>query len=261
MPLLAQTGLTDGQVFWLALAGALLPALGWLWFFYTRDRYDREPKRLLAKLFLIGAFPVAIVAGIVNATLAGIVGFALTAVVVAPIGEETVKYLGARRGAGRHLAFDEPVDGMIYGTSVGLGFAAIESIDYLMAAYLGTEIFPGVPAECAGLGCFAALVVVRGFGTALLHAVCSGIAGYFLARRVLEGAPRRVAVGGVALAALFHALWNATGLLLGFLALAAAAAVFTRLLRSALARSPFHGRQLLPHAPDAWFPTVPPPPA
>lgn len=260
MVILAQTGLTDGQVFWLALTGALLPTLGWLWFFHSRDRYDREPKRLVAKLFLVGAFPVAIVAGLVNSVLAGLVGFALTVVVVAPIGEETFKYLGARRGAGRHLAFDEPVDGMVYGASVGLGFAAIESVNYLMAAYLGTEMFPGVPAQCAGLGCFAVLVVLRGFGTALLHALCSAIAGYFLARRILEGAPRRVAVGGVALAALFHGLWNAAGLLLGFLALAAAAAVFARLLRSALARSPFHGRQLLPRAPAAWFPTVPPPP-
>lgn len=260
MTVLAQTSLSDGQVFWLALAGALLPSLGWLWFFYTRDRYDREPKRLLVKLFLIGAFPVAIVAGLVNSLLAGLVGIAVTAVVVAPIGEETVKYLGARRGAGRHLAFDEPVDGMVYGTSVGLGFAAAESVDYLTAAYLGTEMFPGVAAECAGLGCFAVLMVVRGLGTALLHALCSGIAGYFLARRILEAAPRRTAIGGVALAALFHALWNATGLLLGFLALAAAAVVFTRLLRRALARSPFHGRALLPHAPDTWFPTVPPAP-
>lgn len=255
----AMDTLSDGQVFALALAGSLVPALGWLWFFYTRDRYDREPKRLVAKLFLIGALPVGIVAGLVNVAFAGLVGVAATAVLVAPIGEETLKYLGARRGGGRHLAFDEPVDGMVYGASVGLGFAAIESIDYLTAAYTGGELW-GEPVGCAGLSCFAVVAVLRGLGSALVHALCSAIAGYFLARRILEGAPRRTAVGGVALAALFHGLWNGTGLVAGFVVLAVAAVVFTRLLRRALARSPHHGRQLLPHAPQRWFPVVPPPP-
>lgn len=251
--------LSDGQVFALALTGSLVPALGWLWFFYTRDRYDREPKRLIAKLFLIGAIPVGLLAGITNVALAGVVGVALTAVLVAPVGEETLKYLGARVGAGRHLAFDEPVDGMVYGASVGLGFAAAESVDYLTVAYTGGELW-GEPIGCAGLGCFAAVAVVRGLGSALVHALCSAIAGYSLSRRILEGAPRRTAVGGVALAALFHALWNGTNLLVGFGVLAVAAVVFTRRLRRALARSPHHGRQLLPHAPDTWFPAVPPPP-
>ncbi len=250
--------LDDTQVFLLALAGALVPALGWLVFFYTRDAYDREPKRLVFKLFLIGAFPVAIVAGIVNTVLASVVGLVATAVVVAPIGEETLKYLGARTGSRRHIAFDEPVDGMVYGSSVGLGFAAAETVDYLIAAYVGAELWSGAPSECQGLSCFVVVAVVRGLGSALVHALCSGIAGYFLARRLLEGAPRATAVGGVALAALFHALWNGTGLLLGFLFLAVAVLVYRRLLRSALARSPHHGRQLFP---GVGFPQVPPPPA
>jgi protease PrsW len=250
--------LSDGQIFALALAGSLLPVLGWLWFFYTRDRYDREPKRLIVKLFLIGAVPVGLVAGAVNVAFADMVGLAATAVIVAPVGEETFKYLGARWGAGRHLAFDEPVDGMVYGASVGLGFAAIESVDYLTAAYTGGELW-GEPFGCAGLGCFALVAVLRGVGSALVHALCSAIAGYSLSRRILEGAPRRAAVGGVALAALFHGLWNGTSLIVGFGVLAVAAVVFTRRLRRALARSPHHGRQLLPHAPDRWFPTVPPP--
>ncbi|MEX0657957.1 MAG: PrsW family glutamic-type intramembrane protease, partial [Egibacteraceae bacterium] len=153
--------LSDGQVFALALAGSLVPTLAWLWFFYSRDRYDREPKRLVAKLFLIGALPVGILAGITNVAFAGVVGIGVTAVVVAPLGEETLKYLGARRGAGRHLAFDEPVDGMVYGASVGLGFAAAESIDYLTVAYTGGELW-GEPFGCAGLGCFATVAVLRG---------------------------------------------------------------------------------------------------
>jgi RsiW-degrading membrane proteinase PrsW (M82 family) len=233
----------------------------WLWFFYTRDRYDREPKRLIFKLFLIGAIPVAIVSGLVNTALAAVVGVTLTAIIVAPLGEETFKYLGASRTTRRHPAFDEPVDGMIYGSTVGLGFAAAETIDYLIAAYTGVDLWTGMETGCAGLGCFAFVAVLRGVGSALVHALCSGIAGYFLAKRVLEGGSRAASIGGVLLAALFHGLWNGTGLLLGFLFLGMAAIIFSRLLRMALARSPFHGRQLLPHAPDSWFQQVPPPPS
>lgn len=259
MLLVAQTALSEGQVFALALAGSLIPTLLWLWFFYTRDRFDREPKRTIAWLFLIGAFPVAIVAGIVNAIAAAFMGIVLTAVVVAPVGEELLKYAGARRGS-RTPAFDEPVDGMVYGSTVGLGFAAAENVDYLMAAYLGTELWEGVDMGCEGFACFAMVAVIRGLGSALVHALCSGIAGYSLSRRVLEGAPRSAAVGGLSLAVLFHALWNATGLLIGFATLGIAAVVYTRRLRRALARSPHHGPQLLPHAGQWWFPTVPPPP-
>lgn len=237
--------LSGTQLFLLALAGALLPALGWLWFFYTRDRYDREPKRLVAKLFFIGAFPVAILAGIVNTAFAAGFGFLLTAVVVAPLGEETLKYLGTRRGSRKHIAFDEPVDGMVYGASVGLGFAAAETVDYLVAAYMGVDLWTGqADALCSGLECFAVVAAIRGLGSALVHALASGIAGYYLARRVLDGRPRRTAVGGVLLAALFHAIWNATGLILGFVGLFVAWRVFRKLLRKALARSPHHGPQL-----------------
>jgi protease PrsW len=253
--------LSDGQVFALALAGALIPTLLWLWFFYTRDRYDREPKRLILKLFLVGALPVAILAGIINSLFAVVVGIGLTAVVVAPLGEEVLKYLGASRTTRKHPAFDEPVDGMIYGTTVGLGFAAAETVDYLVAAYTGTDLWTGMATDCEGFSCFAVVAVLRGVGSALVHALCSGIAGYFLARRVLEGGSRSSAIGGIAIAVVFHALWNGTGILLGFAFLAVAGVIYARLLRAALARSPFHGRQLLPHAPDTWFPQVPPPPA
>ena len=136
-------------MFAIALLGAVLPCLGWLVFFYTRDKHEPEPKGLIARLFLIGALPVAVIAGILNTvvflTLTGgdLTGptaqarFVLLAVVVAPITEETLKYLGTSVGARRNSAFNEPMDGIVYGTTVGLGFAAVETIDYLINAYRG----------------------------------------------------------------------------------------------------------------------------
>ena len=243
--------ISSAELFALSLAGALIPCLLWLWFFYRRDRHDREPKPLILKLFLIGAFPVALAAGFVNAAFAGVVSLGLVAVVVAPLGEETFKYLGAKRGTRKTPAFEEPVDGMVYGVTVGLGFAAAETVDYLIAAYTGVDLWTGeADALCHGFECFAIVAVVRGIGSALVHALCSGIAGYYLSRRVLDQRGRMTAVGGVLLAAAFHGLWNATGLGAGVLVLIVAALVFRRLLRKALARSPHIGHVLLPGAYD-----------
>ena len=245
--------MSGAETFWLALAGSLIPCLLWLRFFYTRDRYDREPKRLIVKLFVVGALPVAFVAGIVNAIFGialessvGSAAFLIVAVLVAPIGEETLKYLGTSRFSRRNRAFDEPVDGMIYGSTVGLGFAAAETTDYLTDAYLGVDAFGAPTPGCEGLSCFLVVAVVRGLGTAVLHATATGISGYFLSGRVLARAPRRRAVAGVALAALLHAFWNGTPFSLVWLALGIPAVVYWRLLRRALRASPHHGRQLLP---------------
>ena len=62
------------SLFLLALAGAVIPCLLWLWFFYSRDRHDPEPVGLIIRLFLIGALPVAFVAGIVNAVALLVIG-------------------------------------------------------------------------------------------------------------------------------------------------------------------------------------------
>ncbi len=247
-------------VFQMALAGAVLPCLAWLAFFYTRDT-NPEPKPLIARLFLIGAIPVVLVAGTLNSVIllaltggdlsgtSGAVAFTLLAVVVAPVTEETLKYLGASRGARRHRAFDEPVDGMIYGTTVGLGFAAVETIDYLVNAYEGFGPL-GTPVDfCTpGAECFLFTVFARGLGSALLHATASGIAGYGLSRRVLDGAPRRTAVGWVLVAMLVHAMWNG----LSFVTLVVPIAIYAVLMRRSLRRSPVVGHAIAPGHPQ-WY--------
>lgn len=233
--------------FWLALAGALIPCLLWLRFFYRRDRYDPEPPGLILKLFLIGALPVAFIAGFANSVVfaaltggdvagpRGVAAFGLLAVVIAPITEETLKYLGASAGARRHPAFDEPVDGMVYGVTVGLGFAAAETLDYLASALQTLTPFgTPVPACTGALQCFVLTALLRGFGSALLHASASAVAGYGLTRRVIDGAPRASAVGWVIAAMVLHGLWNAVG----FLSLPVTLVLFWVLWRRALRRSP-----------------------
>ncbi len=255
--------------FVLALIGALLPCLLWLWFFYSRDRYDPEPKPLILRLFLIGAFPVGFVAGVLNTIVlvlltggnlsgaAGAAAFTVLAVVVAPITEELTKYAGASLGAGRHPAFNEPVDGIIYGTTVGLGFAAAETTDYLTGAIMGVGPLGTPIGFCeAGFECFTTVALLRGFGSALLHATASGIACYGMSRRK-EGAGAASALGWIAVAMVVHSLWN----LASFLTIIIPIVIYTVLVRRQLARSPFIAGTVLP--PRYYDPRVygPPPQA
>lgn len=255
------------MAFVLALIGSLVPCLLWLWFFYSRDKHDPEPKPLIARLFLIGAFPVAIVAGILNTIVlllitggnvsgtTGAAAFTLLAIFVAPVTEELSKYAGATVGAGRHPAFNEPLDGIIYGTTVGLGFAAAETTDYLTGAIMGVGPLGTPIGFCeAGFECFTAVALLRGLGSAVLHATASGIACYGMSRRK-EGASAATAFGWIALAMLMHALWN----FLSFLTLVIPVVIYARLVRQQLARSPFIANAVLP--PRYYDPRVygPPP--
>lgn len=250
----AQSAIAEEQAFLYATVGASVPIALWLAFFYTRDRYDREPKRLIALLFVVGAVPAAIVAGLVNGlVLSGAVpllgpalGLAAVAVLVAPVVEETLKYGGASI-ARFHRAFDEPVDGMVYGTTVGLGFAFSENVDYLLMGYAGVPVSGDLLLCEPGLECLVTLAMTRGFGSALLHGLATGLAGYFLSQRVLGGRPRSVEGRGLRLAVAGHGAWNLGAVaspVLTFVVLAALAVVYSTLLRRALAASPHRVSQV-----------------
>ncbi|MCC5857601.1 MAG: PrsW family intramembrane metalloprotease [Ectothiorhodospiraceae bacterium] len=233
--------MTELEVILLATVGSAIPVVLWLVFFYTRDRYQREPKWLIAVLFFVGAVPVAIIAELVNVSVQAFAGVVLTVILVAPIGEEILKYLGMRFPVRRHRAFNEPIDGMVYGSTVGLGFAFTENIDYLFAGYLGIPVMDDLPLCDGGLDCFLELAFLRGTGTALMHALATGIAGFYLAKHVLADRPRTVELRGVGIAALIHIAWN---LGLQFPALAGAAAPYAILARRALAASPHRLKEL-----------------
>lgn len=232
----------DGGVLLGVLLGSFVPAALWLAFFYTRDRYDREPKGLILRLFLIGAVPVAVAAGLLNSAAEAALGAALIPVLVAPLVEETLKFAAVAVVTARHPAFDEPIDGMIYGSTLGLGFAATENVLYLFGAYLGVTPAGVQMAGCVGLSCLGQVAFVRGVGSVALHALATGIAGYFLAQGVARRRPWSVAVPAVLAAAVVHALWNA----LFFLALALPVGIYVVLAGRSLRASPFRVLQLAP---------------
>ncbi|HEY7705072.1 MAG TPA: PrsW family intramembrane metalloprotease [Acidimicrobiia bacterium] len=238
------------------LAG-IAPAVIWMGLFWFWDRNEREPFGLIIGLFLMGFLVVAPIAGIINGVAAALFGGGsatgtlplLVVVVVAPVSEETLKYLGARIVAFNRVAFTEPVDGMVYGTAVGLGFAAVENVTYLISTMAEIDAGTLVFEACARLSstqCSITTVLpIRAFGSTLIHALASGLAGYVLTRRKFANRPDLLPSStfpGLLAAIGLHAAWNlgmSTGnVLWGIAVLVVGALTYRRLFRRCIALSP-----------------------
>lgn len=188
-----------------------LYAVVFTWF----DRYEKEPLWLMLAVFVWGAVVAAGSAFVLN-TLFGISVFAVTgsetaanvgaAVISAPIVEESVKgaavlavYLYFRD------EFDSYLDGILYGSLVGFGFAATENVNY---------IFSGLSE--GGLATALLVTLVRTIGIAFLHASltsCTGLgfAGLRLGRSSLRFAAPVAGYGAAILLHSFHNLMSSLG--------------------------------------------------
>jgi RsiW-degrading membrane proteinase PrsW (M82 family) len=127
------------------LAGLLLVAVPtWFYALLVRrvDRYEHEPVRYLVAAFLWGALPAVVLAVIVQVVLAVPVNLVFgeeslsteltTTALIAPVVEEILKGAAvAAIYAWRRREFDGWIDGIVYGSTVGFGFAFVENLGYL----------------------------------------------------------------------------------------------------------------------------------
>jgi RsiW-degrading membrane proteinase PrsW (M82 family) len=243
----------------LAIAAAFVPALLWLIFFYSRDRYEREPTRAVLIFFAMGAVlavPLAIIAGIfLLPVISGLglpedqfMGLLVLMFLIAGLPEEAIKgALAAFRGR-REKDVDEPADPMIYFTSLGLGFGALETTLYIVGAY--AEALP-IGESAAVEAAFLLTAPLRAFTVTMGHGLWTGITGYFYAERRFGFGRRYGLIFGIVVAAVFHAVYNTAvsiDFFLGVAVLVVTAIVYGAMLRNALARSP-HRQVLTPPAP------------
>ena len=172
----------------IALLGAVVPTAIYVGLLYWADRYEKEPKRLLAAAFAWGALPALAVAGVAELFFRlppNLVGpQALEAVrlgVFAPLAEETLKGAVVLFIAFRYRReFDDTLDGIIYGGMVGFGFAMTGNL----LSYVSSFALWGF----AGLD---ATTFIRGTIHALNHALYSGIFGAALGLARLARSPRQ----------------------------------------------------------------------
>ena len=174
------------------------------------DRYEKEPPLLMFGVFMWGMIVAAGSALILN-TIFGISLFVVTgsegiaslgaAVLSAPFVEETVKGLAVFAVfVYFYQEFDSILDGIIYGSLVGFGFAAAENVNYIF--------FYGF-AESGLEGLFA-VTFMRAILIAFLHAMLTSFTGIgFAVARLNKGLLRFVApVLGFGTAIFLHAFHN-----------------------------------------------------
>ncbi len=160
--------------FVVALLGAVLPAVIFVGLLYWADRYEKEPRRLLAAAFLWGAVPAVVTALLVEVffqlppQLAGPRALeALRLGIVAPFVQEALKGVAVLVVFWRYRdEFDNVFDGILYGATTGFGFAMTGNL----ISYLGSFAVWGP----AGLTTAA---FAEGLLTALNHALYSAVFG------------------------------------------------------------------------------------
>jgi RsiW-degrading membrane proteinase PrsW (M82 family) len=182
-------------------------------FFYARlvrgvDRFETEPTKYLVAAFLWGAIPAAFFALIAQLVLAiptsaaiGESGMeAVSTAIYAPITEEIAKGLAvAIVYLLRRREFDGWIDGIVYGSTVGFGFAYVENVLYL--------------ADTASLGDWVGLFVLRVLVLGFMHGFWTSLIGigFGLARHEPSNGRKLIYIfGGLLLAILAHAVHNAS---------------------------------------------------
>src|SRR5215213_5645247 len=183
--------------------GPLVACFLWL------DRYEPEPRRLLAGGLLWGVF----VATAIALLLEGVGGFVggisdhRMLEVGAPVAEEACKGLFLFLLLWwRRAELDGVLDGIVYAGMAGIGFAFTENILYLAAAYNGTDgMGPG------GLVGVTTTFVVRCLFSPFAHPLFTAFIGIGVGIAVTTSRPalRWLApVLGYLCAVLAHGLWN-----------------------------------------------------
>ena len=123
------------------LLAALLPAIVLLYYIWRMD-IQKEPTSWLVKAVLSGVaicFPAAFIETGIGAALFGgegnpttLFGTTVQAFFVAAVPEEGLKLLALWLVVRKNPYFDEHFDGIVYAVCVGLGFAAIENVFFVM---------------------------------------------------------------------------------------------------------------------------------
>ena len=178
---------------------AIIPAVIWMSVFYAQDRSEPEPRTYVAGVAVLGALLAAAIgyplltqliqvsSWVGHDTLTEILG----AILVIGFTQEFLKYVAVRFSVFYSKEFDQRIDGVVYGSAAGLGYAAMLNIITVISSG-GVDLGPGV---------------IRIVVTQMVHGALGALIGYFLGRDKFD--PRRVwwMSAGLTLAAVIDGLF------------------------------------------------------
>ncbi len=160
-----------------------------------------EPLDLCIKTFILGCLlciPAAILNGyfIIDRSYAYLAGFT----------EEPLKFAVLYFFIRTKAHFDEPMDAIVYGTLISLGFATLENYDYVYELAYDPE----------------SVALLRAFSAIPLHACCGIVMGYYFGLYSFKNSDKTNLIKALIIPIAFHASYNffaGTNILLMFVVL------------------------------------------
>lgn len=134
-------------------------------YIYFRDKYEKEPIRLLLLALLFGALtviPILFLEYFLNGfanLFTGLGAAAWKAFVVAGFSEELFKFLALYILVWKSREFNDKFDGIVYAVFISLGFAAVENIMYVT----GNGHFTGIMRAVTAVPAHAIFGITMGF--------------------------------------------------------------------------------------------------
>ena len=159
------------------IALAVLPAIILIYYTYQQDKLQREPVRNLVKAFFFGWMSVlasflismpSMSLGLFSQDIQTLGDAFRMAFFGAAIPEESAKLFLLWLFLRKCKDFDERMDGIVYAVCVGMGFAAFENIEYLVAS--GTNwVTTGIGRSLTAIPGHFAFAVIMGYYYSLNH--------------------------------------------------------------------------------------------
>lgn len=171
---------------------AVVPSLLLLLFFYKKDKLKKEPPKLIWRTFAFGliavvpAIIIELLGGLLLGDALGIGAIFIDAFIITALVEEYAKYMTVRISVWKRPEFDEVTDGIVYTIAASLGFAMLENLFYSFGSTF--------------------IVILRGVTAVPLHAIASGVMGYYLGLAKIQH--RNTIVPGLLFAVLIHGVYD-----------------------------------------------------
>ena len=162
--------------FWHVFA-AILPALVIIFYVYKQDLFP-EPKNIVFKTFIFGCS----ITIFLNLVLTDVDNFAqkyfegetfnfFDSFIRAAFLEEISKMIIIIFFCAKKDEFDEPMDGLVYGTAASLGFATYENINYVLYFYNEPSF---------------EIATIRAYTAVPMHALCGIMMGFLITQSIFE---------------------------------------------------------------------------
>lgn len=175
------------------------PSLAYLIFVWRKERIEREPFIGLLMAFSYGFILCTFLALVIESFMATLISEVLLVVFIGPVIEEISKFMGLQSIAKLKKLFNEVDDGIVYGASIGLGFATLETILY---AFRSEE--PMI------------IGIVRSISSTAGHSASTAIAGWGYALMMFRGYNPEIVSKFLLVAIFLHVFHNLLAVLVAF---------------------------------------------